>query len=107
MIDAGIDLVNFNAVEDKARSQDGSEKYERQPSIQSLASSVNESICDDDNVEAKGVQFESSSKGSVKGSLVLAYFKAGASWPVLFAIFASYVIVQFLASFADFWVSVW
>lgn len=50
---------------------------------------------------------EESSKGKVKGSIAGNYFKAGAHWSILFIIGSLYIIVQVLASGADYWVSVW
>ncbi|XP_031628372.1 multidrug resistance-associated protein 4-like [Contarinia nasturtii] len=55
----------------------------------------------------QGVGMESSSKGKVKGSVSLNYFKAGAPWPVLSLLFGSFVFVQLIASLVDYWVSIW
>lgn len=54
-----------------------------------------------------GLQMEESSKGKVKGSVSLNYFKSGAHWSVVFLLAASFIVVQILASGADYWVSVW
>lgn len=50
---------------------------------------------------------EASSKGKVKGSVAANYFKAGAHWSILFVLGVSFLIVQLLASAADYWVSIW
>lgn len=63
----------------------------------------------DNNNEKKdeGLQLEASSKGKVKGSLSLHYFRAGANWSILLGLACLFVFVQFLASAVDYWVSVW
>lgn len=50
---------------------------------------------------------EESSKGKVKGSIAVQYFKAGAHWSVLLFVLFTFVFAQFLASATDYWVSVW
>lgn len=55
----------------------------------------------------RGVQMEASSKGKVKGSLTLNYFRAAANWPVFLMLLFSFIFVQLLASANDYWVSVW
>lgn len=55
----------------------------------------------------EGIQLEASSKGKVKGSLLVSYFRAGANWPVLFIVISLFVFAQFLASAVDYWVAFW
>lgn len=62
---------------------------------------------DEDGNKTEGVEMEASSKGKVKGSIAGNYFKAGAHWSILFVLAISFLIVQFLASAADYWVSIW
>lgn len=59
----------------------------------------------DGNVE--GMHAETSSKGKVKGSLLVNYFRSGANWCVLLFLCTFFFIVQVLGSAADYWVSVW
>lgn len=58
-------------------------------------------------LQDQGVQMEASSKGTVKGSITLNYFKAGAHWTILLVLLFSFLFVQFIASAIDYWVSVW
>lgn len=61
------------------------------------------------SVERKdeGVQLEASSKGKVKGSLSMQYFRAGGHWSILLGLGFLFVFVQFVGSAIDYWVSVW
>lgn len=80
-----------------------------------MSTSKNSSDSEIENVEEsaesgeidEGMQMEASSKGKVKGSVSISYFKAGANWPILAIVAASFVLVQIFASGADYWVSVW
>lgn len=72
----------------------------------STTKSSKSTIINADEIDA-GVEMESSSKGTVNESVSVAYFKAGAHWSVLLILGCSFVIVQALASGADYWVSVW
>lgn len=62
---------------------------------------------DENNDKDEGIQMEVSSKGTVKGSVSWNYLRAGAHWSILFTLFMSFLLVQFLASGIDYWVSVW
>ncbi|GAB0087984.1 multidrug resistance-associated protein 4 [Sergentomyia squamirostris] len=53
------------------------------------------------------VGLESSSKGTVKGSLFLNYLKAGGNWVVLSIILLLFIITQFMASAFDYFVAFW
>lgn len=85
-----------------------SRSMSRQSSVHSL-SSLGESVIgdDDDNDEIGAVQLEATSKGKVKGSVAMTYYRAGASWFLIFVLLLSFVVVQLLTSFSDIWVSVW
>lgn len=78
-------------------------------SLSSLRSSSDGSVIHDEKPLQKdeGVQMEASSKGTVKGSIPGNYFSAGAHWSVLLIIGIGFIIVQVLASAADYWVSIW
>lgn len=52
-------------------------------------------------------ELESSSKGMVKGSLLLSYFKYANRPFTLIFVFTSFLLAQALASLADVWVSFW
>lgn len=116
---SGIDFVSLTESESaEAIDQAGrrtSRSMSRQSSVRSMSansinSNVDGSAFDDDNDdedELDGAQLEATSKGKVKGSIAMNYYKAGAHWSVLSVLFLSFVIVQALASGADYWVSVW
>lgn len=72
-------------------------------SLSSLKSSNDGSVVEKD----EGVQMEASSKGKVKGSIAGNYFAAGTHWSILVILGISFIIVQLLASGADYWVSIW
>lgn len=55
----------------------------------------------------QGAQLEASSKGTVKGSISVNYFNAGAHWTMLLIMFSSFILAQLLASGTDYWVSTW
>lgn len=79
-------------------------------SVSSLNISADGSLCEEDKNSQEGDEgfgMEASSKGKVKGSVALNYFASGANWFCLFVLGVSFVIVQLLASAADYWVSVW
>lgn len=52
-------------------------------------------------------RMEASSKGKITGSVPLKYFSSGTHWSVLVVLLFSFIFVQFLASAADYWVSIW
>lgn len=81
----------------------------RQPSVApSINSAENAADITGSNEEIdKGIGMESSSKGKVKGSVWMNYFKAGAHWSVLLVLLGSFVFVQLIASAVDYWVSIW
>ena len=66
----------------------------------SISSMYEESIYD-------GVEMEASSKGKIKGSIAMHYFRAGANWFWIFVVFSFFILAQLFASVADYWVSVW
>lgn len=57
--------------------------------------------------ETATIGMEGSSKGQVKGSVFLNYFHAGGNICVLTIIALFFVLTQFCASSADYWVSFW
>lgn len=112
LADIGIDLVSFTTFDEKANHQRCAKQYARRESTLSIASSLNGSLIDghaddaNDSNDANDAQFEAMSKGNATG-LAVNYLRAVGNWPVLMAILLSFLFVQFLASFADYWVSVW
>lgn len=79
----------------------------RSQSADSSGEQDSENVNDNNGKKDEGVQLEASSKGKVKGSLSLHYFRAGANWPMLLGLACFFVFVQFLASAVDYWVSIW
>lgn len=75
-------------------------------SLSSLKSSNDGSLVDDGRKD-DGVQMEASSKGKVKGSIPGNYFAAGTHWSLLVILGITFIVVQLLASGADYWVSIW
>lgn len=55
----------------------------------------------------EGVQMEASSKGKVKGSLLLKYFRAGVKWWILIFLVLLFVFTQIMGSTVDYFVSIW
>lgn len=103
-----VELVGI--VETEAVEQIGT--FDRRVSESSSLSSNSSAEQETKNVNGsgkkdEGVQLEASSKGKVKGSLSLNYFRAGANWVGLLGMAFLFVFVQFLASAVDYWVSVW
>lgn len=118
---SGVDFAQLVGTMDKPENDENPERpmsrqvsrksSTRSASSMSLSSSLDGSIIEDadrdDEAQDEGLQMEASSKGKVKGSVPLNYFKAGAHWSFLFTLSISFLIVQFFASAADYWVSVW
>lgn len=104
-----IDFAELVGVVETADPVDNDESFDRrisQISTISLAPSIdveNPNVTEFD----EGIELEATSKGKVKGSLLLSYFRAGADWPVLCLVIFLFVFVQFLASAVDYWVSYW
>lgn len=70
-------------------------------------SEENDDDVDKHDEELQGAQLEASSKGMIKGSKTMHYFKAGAHWSVLVVLLLSVLATQMIASAADIWVSIW
>lgn len=124
MSKSGIDfvtLIEAEEITDNAKEQDLSGLHvprhiSRQSSVGSAStnslSSLDGSNTIDNNDEdyaetLKGAELEASSKGKVKGSTAMSYYRAGAHWSGLLLLLLSFLIVQLLASSTDIWVSVW
>lgn len=118
-----MDFAQLVGTMDKAENEDNPEKLmsrqvsrrssTRSVSNLSLNGSIAGSLIDGETDAAveeerdEGVQMEASSKGKVKGSVPLNYFKSSAHWSILIILLISFGFVQFLASAADYWVSLW
>lgn len=103
------DFVDLVGVVEESDAFKCNKSFNRQDSetfsIQSMSSA---STVDHDTMEKdKGLQLEASSKGKVKGSLSMHYFRAGGHWSMLFGMGFLFVFVQFVGSTIDYWVSVW
>lgn len=78
--------------------------------MNSTISLNNEKKAADDNKDEENEllkELEASSKGKVKGSLVLNYLKAARRPCTLVFLMISFLFAQVLASLADIWVSYW
>lgn len=116
LVTSGVDLAKLVGTEEK-ENEESPEKIGRQMSRQSSTRSASTSSLDsadgsnfdeDENEERlEGVAMEASSKGKVKGSIAANYFTAGAHWSILAIILLLFLVVQLLASAADYWVSIW
>lgn len=62
---------------------------------------------DDQGSEETLNNLETSSKGTVKGSLLKQYFKAGAHFGEILVILTMFGTAQLIASGCDYWVSFW
>lgn len=114
LIKSGVDFSKyFGSDEDP----DDSEEMENQPKLRKMStvSSISSGTSNFGSeifrgigeLEDKGVQMEESSKGKVNGSISLRYFTSGAHWSVIFILACSCLVTQILASFSDYWLSVW
>lgn len=125
---SGVDFAELVGNNEKAENEENAERpMSRQTSRQvsrklsrsvsttssvtSLNISADGSLCEvdklDEEEEEKGFGMEASSKGKVKGSIAASYFAAGANWFWLIILGISFLVVQLLASAADYWVSIW
>lgn len=113
LYDSGVDFVKLvGLVEPQQDNEDQEMPYRRKSAIstRSRSSALNNSDSEneDENIEIDyGVQIEDSSKGKIKGSISMNYFKAGANTLTISVLLFSFLFVQFLASTADYWVSIW
>lgn len=117
LANSGVDFVKLVGTAE-VENAENPEKFGRQTSRKSstrsassvsLHSSTDGSEIDDEEDEGKteGVEMEASSKGKVKGSISVNYFRAGGHWSILVVLGILFLIVQLLASAADYWVSIW
>lgn len=116
---SGVDFAKLVGTDDDQsendeKSEGGDHMKLRKSSVSSTtskssktSSSKSEQFNTADDEIDEGVQLEATSKGKVKGSISVNYFRAGAHWSVLFVVAFAFVFVQILASGCDYWVSVW
>lgn len=109
-----VDLVGMIETPEIRENFDFNRQASETPSMRSSNSSLNSSTetvnghkKDEHESKDMGIGLEASSKGKVKGSLAVNYFSAGANRFILLILGFSFIFVQFLASAADYWVSVW
>lgn len=55
----------------------------------------------------ENVPIEAITKRKERGLLYVNYFRFGARWPILLIVLFALLLVQLLASAADYWVSLW
>lgn len=99
---SGLDFAEFIG---NNESHENDEKLERQLSRRISTETVHEEELIDEVTE--GIGMEESSKGKVKGSLAMKYYRAGGNWFCVLLVLFSFALAQLLASLADYWVSVW
>lgn len=105
---SGIDFAELVGVDEPSETIVNDRKMSKTSSMGSTFHSP--SIDLENNSVTKfdeGVELEASSKGKVKGSLFVSYFRAGANWPVLCIIIFLFVFAQMLGSAVDYFVSYW
>lgn len=76
-------------------------------SVSSITTHESDSEQEDGADEGPQAVAEKSSKGTVHGSLLAQYFKAGANTISLMIVFSLFLLAQVAASAADYWVSFW
>lgn len=76
-------------------------------SLNSEKSLYNETYSDPEEEKELLRELEASSKGKVKGSVYLHYFKSAKRPLILAILFVSVLLSQALASMADVWVAYW
>lgn len=112
---SGVDFAAF-LQSDQTDADEDSYSVKGRPSrtnsMASIARSVEEGLNEAEAPEKmKSVeqlqQLEQSSKGMVKGSVFSMYLRSGSNWFVLFIIMLMFIVTQFMASAADYWVSYW
>lgn len=111
---SGADFAKLVGKEENHVNDDESAtgKFSRKSSIEIVSlgktsnSRAGQAVKDVEQTDS-GVKMEESSKGKVKGSISVAYFKSGAHWMVLCVLGISFLFAQILASGSDYWVSVW
>lgn len=76
-------------------------------SLNSEKPDVNELNDDSDDQAQQAHELESSSKGKIKGPLLFHYLKSAEQPFLLFILFVLFLVAQFFASAADYWVAYW
>lgn len=106
MIKSGVDFVEFMNLnidaEDVPKIDARSSSFSS--SISSRSSHVQRDDTDGNNID---LQMEETSKGKVKGSVVLRYILAGTHWFILILLAIAFLFVEICASGSDYWLSIW
>lgn len=108
-----IDFFELLGVVEKAEDRQAREMLIRQKSKRLLSRSSTLLSCDDfefgsvDETKNGGIANELSSKGIVKGNLIINYFKAGIHWSQMLMLTFSFLFVQLLVCSVDYFVSIW
>lgn len=95
-----------NSISSKASRKSSTRSLSSQSSVSSSDSVFEHDSDEETNNDTQFAQMESSSKGKVK-SVQMNYFRAGGNCFFLSFILVLFVVVQALASAADYWVSFW
>lgn len=115
LVRSGVDFAELLEQDETEEADDDSlDRRSRRSSSRSLASSRqsldsdHESQAEEELKAADELQkMEATSKGTVKGSVIGNYLKSSGSVMVPVIIGTLFIVTQFSASFADFWVSFW
>lgn len=117
---SGVDFAELVAEDERFENDEKSESHlirqMSRISSRSIQTSNSVSVSSTDisadgslweNEQTNGVGMEASSKGKIKGSIAINYFRAGANWFSLFVLGFAFFITQLLACAADYWVAIW
>lgn len=121
ILNSGIDISSMlnkpeEVTDEKYNESDGGGKISHQNSAATLENmnstmSLNneKNLTEDSKDEEKELlkQLEASSKGKVKGSLILNYLKSARQPCTMVFLLISFLLAQVLASLADIWVAYW
>lgn len=102
--DTEIDGVNKNNENSSTSLKSMGKSIEEKNNEKNL-SNEKENLADEQNALLN--QLEASSKGKVKGSLIINYFKSARKPLTMVFIVVTFLLAQTLASLADIWVSYW
>lgn len=110
VIESGVEFVEFmnlkNVSEDDFQSSNNN-RSRKVSTSSSISNSSSNSQCEDIDDKDVDLQMEESSRGKVKGSVVLRYVLAGTNWFVLILLAIAFLIVEICASGSDYWLSIW
>lgn len=113
LVRSGVDFIEMVGTVDTPEIRDNADMFKRQKSqtlsIRSTSTESLNSFTEFQEIESaeNAMHAEGSSKGKVKGSLFVNYFRAGANWFILLFLCTFFLFVQVLGSSADYWAMIW